>query len=461
MSLYISNKDKLLLLQKQKYIVSKDILKKRLYSIEKETINYINNFSLVDINNISNESCFNPINWQLGHINYFYLINTLELLKKKRKFHYYILTSYIKQIEKQYNINGNEFFDSFKTPRKIRFSKIICIKRLKIVYKSIIKILLYYINNYEIDSVDSYLIMLSILHNDMHNENFNFTFYYLKNSLLNQKLLSNIKKNSTPKIKNIYIDIPKGFLHQGHNINNKIFVFDNETPSFLVKIPQFQVNKYPITEYEFLDFVKKDGYNNAKYWSQNGLYWKNTNNIEHPLYWFNINNIWYRKHLSLIYEVGSNLPICNISWYEAEAFCKWKKVRLIKEHEWEYLATNLGRNLFPWGDENITDEKSNINNNKNYCIDVDLYKNGDNIKGVSQLIGNIWEWCEEAIYPYNNFSIDYIYREMSYPYFGQKKICRGGCFCVNDYLIHSKYRNAQDPGCQIQFIGFRTCLKTS
>ena len=44
---------------------------------------------------------------------------------------------------------------------------------------------------------------------------------------------------------------------------------------------------------------------------------------------------------------------------------------------------------------------------------------------------------------------------MSYPYFGFKKICRGGCFNVPNYLIHSKYRNAQYPDCRIQYIGFR------
>ena len=50
---------------------------------------------------------------------------------------------------------------------------------------------------------------------------------------------------------------------------------------------------------------------------------------------------------------------------------------------------------------------------------------------------------------------------MSYPYFGEKKICRGGCFCIQDYLISSSYRNSQLPGCRIQFIGFRTCLKST
>ena len=109
----------------------------------------------------------NPIYWQLGHISHFYIIHTLNLLNTKNKLHFNILNSYIKQIEKQYNIDFYEFFDSFKTPRHIRFSKIICIKRLIIIYKSIIKILHNYIKIAKIDSIDNYLIMLSILHNDI------------------------------------------------------------------------------------------------------------------------------------------------------------------------------------------------------------------------------------------------------------------------------------------------------
>ena len=41
--------------------------------------------------------------------------------------------------------------------------------------------------------------------------------------------------------------------------------------------------------------------------------------------------------------------------------------------------------------------------------------------GIHQLIGNAWEWCQEAIYPYDGFVIDPVYREMSYPFFGYKK----------------------------------------
>ena len=77
----------------------------------------------------------------------------------------------------------------------------------------------------------------------------------------------------------------------------------------------------------------------------------------------------YRKHFNSIYKIGSNLPICNISWYEAEAYCNWKNVRFINEYEWEYISTNLGRNTYPWGDNEPTNDLCNINNKYKYCVE--------------------------------------------------------------------------------------------
>ena len=462
MSLYLTNKEKLELLKTQQFTITKKKLLHYLNNIQIKTIKYIDSICIYNKythNNI--DRCVQSPIWQLGHISHFYIKHTLELLKQKNNLQYKLLEFYIKQIEKEAHIKFDEFYDSHKTLYKIRFTTYISLKRIKTVYYSIIKILYLYINKYNLDSIDNYLIMLSILHNDMHNENYNFTLYYFKNVISEKNLLSNIKITKETPLENSFINIPSGFLHQGSDINKNRIIFDNETPSFLVKINEFKVSKYPITEYQFLEFVLDNGYNNIKYWSKKGLLWKKTHNIKNPLYWLNINNEWYRKHINSIYKIGSNLPICNISWYEAEAYCNWKNVRFINEYEWEYISTNLGRNTYPWGDNEPTNDLCNINNKYKYCVDVNLYKKGENRNGVSQLIGNIWEWCEEVFYPYPNFTIDYIYREMSYPFFGEKKICRGGCFCVNDYLIHPKYRNAQDPGCQIQYIGFRVCLKSS
>ena len=162
MYLYLSNKDKLDLLKTQEFIISKNLLMNYLITIKKNNLNLIEDLSVCkSFISVESNNCMNPIYWQLGHILHFYIVHTLNLLNTKTGLHFNILNSYIKQIEKQYNIDFYEFFDSFKTPRHIRFSKIICIKRLIIIYKSIIKILHNYIKISKIDSIENYLIMLS------------------------------------------------------------------------------------------------------------------------------------------------------------------------------------------------------------------------------------------------------------------------------------------------------------
>lgn len=176
-----------------------------------------------------------------------------------------------------------------------------------------------------------------------------------------------------------------------------------------------------------------------------------------PLYWKYVSTLGSIMKLEwgLLKSIDPNKPIVNISWYEANAYCRWANCRLPTESEWEYLATNGGTTKYPWGNKNLNDSFANLNYKFDGVVDVDLYIGGTNNDGIQQLFGNCWEWCQEPIYPYNGFEIDPVYREMSYPFFGFKKICRGGAWCVPDFLINSKYRNAQMPDCRIQYIGFR------
>ena len=207
MVLYLSKQEQLDILKKQKIIIDKNLLISYLKNAEKNTLKYISILNSLDTNKdiLNSDNCINLPVWQLGHIIDFYMKHTLNLLKTKSNISFNILSNYIKQIEKQHNINFKVFFDSFQTSQEIRSSKKICYKRLQIVYKSIIKILISYVKTRKLDVIDNYLIMLSILHNDMHNENFIFTLYYLQNSLLKEHLISNIIiSNEKKNRKSIY-----------------------------------------------------------------------------------------------------------------------------------------------------------------------------------------------------------------------------------------------------------------
>ena len=66
------------------------------------------------------------------------------------------------------------------------------------------------------------------------------------------------------------------------------------------------------------------------------------------------------------------------------------------ESEWEFCATNGGINRFPWGDSEPDNKKANINYEHNWSLTVDNYSKGDNKWGVSNLIGNVWEWTDSG-----------------------------------------------------------------
>ena len=381
-----------------------------------------------------NKNEINPLLWELGHISYFYDYHCLR----------YLIDDY------QIMIPDSEIYNSFVTNRKTRFkfrdhSKKVIFHYYEYIYFTLNN----YITNNILNEKTTYLILLSILHNHMHIESF----------LFSRKIIG-FKKLITSKFKTIdinkdieFIFINGGKFEQGTYEGENLLCFDNEKPRFSTKINDFLVSNILVTEKLVEKFILGNGYKKEDYWCDNGWRWINENKITLPLYWKKMgDNLVIKNHKFHQIVIGNN-PASHLNWYEAKAICKWLGGRLPTESEWEYLATNGGTTKLPWGN-NWKENVANIEYSGDVC-DVSSFSSGDNKWGVRQLIGNLWEWCEEPIYPYDGFVMDSIYREMSYPFFGQKKILRGGSWAVPKILINSKYRNAQMPDTRIQFTGIR------
>lgn len=378
----------------------------------------------------------NPLLWELGHVCYFYDYHCLRYLTNR----------------KNVRITDGYIYDSFKTGQDARYNYRNHSKSLIFQYFDYIE---YSMNEYLkddriINNKITYLILLVILHNHMHYESFIFSTKLLGYS--NPIKCPNVVFSDN-EIKHEWIKIPGGKFNQGAYEGQYNFSFDNEMPSFEKIVDDFEVLNMLVTEGMVLDFIKEEGYSNNELWSVNGKIWRDKNKIIVPMYWVCDNNEFYIKNYDKIRKIVPNYPICHISWYEAEAICKWAGGRLPTESEWEFIATNGGETRFPWGNEWI-ENICNLNYSGGLCK-VDDYKKSANNQGVIQLIGNVWEWCQESLYPYDGYKIDPVYREMSYPFFGFKKILKGGCWAVPDILINPKYRNAQLPDTRIQFTGIR------
>ena len=125
--------------------------------------------------------------------------------------------------------------------------------------------------------------MLSLLHNEMHNESFLYSSMML--NLPKPKILENVVTITNNIIPITLISINCYKFSQGTDKDIYNFTFDNEMPSHFKMVNDFQISKYPITQSQYLEFVNASGYSSKKHWSQQGWRWITKNKIKHPLYW--------------------------------------------------------------------------------------------------------------------------------------------------------------------------------
>ncbi len=156
----------------------------------------------------------------------------------------------------------------------------------------------------------------------------------------------------------------------------------------------------------------------------------------------------------------------HVNWHEAQAYCRWAGRRLPTEAEWEVAAAAepgpRGRTFvrqkrsFPWGDDAATAEKVNMDWQAMGCIGVESLSEGDSAFGCRQMIGNVREWTHSVFLPYPGFEPD-AYKEYSEPWFGTRKVLRGGCWATRSRMLRNTLRNFFTPDRRDVFAGFRTC----
>src|SRR5438105_15680161 len=101
------------------------------------------------------------------------------------------------------------------------------------------------------------------------------------------------------------IEIPEGFATLGLSRDQDAFGWDNEYEAHSVKVPAFAIDKYKITNGQFLEFIAAGGYENLDLWTDAGCKWKTENNISFPSFWRSMD---YRCFFSTLFvNVALNL----------------------------------------------------------------------------------------------------------------------------------------------------------
>src|SRR5207249_3755110 len=102
----------------------------------------------------------------------------------------------------------------------------------------------------------------------------------------------------------------------------------------------------------FLEFVEAGGYRRRFAWSEEGWAWRSETQVERPLRWTSDG---HETRFDRAEEIDPALPVMHVSWFEADAFARWRGKRLPTELEWEKAAAwgpgATDARLHPWGDE--------------------------------------------------------------------------------------------------------------
>ncbi len=236
------------------------------------------------------------------------------------------------------------------------------------------------------------------------------------------------------------------------------FSFDNERPGFSGSIAEFRISPTLVTQGEFLGFVEDGGYRNRDNWSFGGRYWRRHCGREQPAYWENRGGEWFVRRFDRTEPLSHAAPMIHVSFWEAEAFCKWAGRRLPTEFEWEAAARGSESRKYPWGEDEPTAEHADLDCSRIGTSSTIDYSQAASPFGCIQMIGTAWEWTTSQYLPFDGFCVD-MYPYMSTLQFGDHKTTKGGSFATASSLIRSSYRQAYHPDRHDVFVGFRTCSK--
>jgi gamma-glutamyl hercynylcysteine S-oxide synthase len=244
------------------------------------------------------------------------------------------------------------------------------------------------------------------------------------------------------------------------------FVFDNEKWAHAVELKPFRIAKAPVTNSEFAAFVEAGGYRARDFWNLEGWAWRERARAERPVYWLpKHDGKWMWRRHTRTEELAPDAPVVFVNWHEAQAWCRWAGRRLPTEAEWEAAAvgelagdgTRLAevKRRWPWG-EALSDGRANVDFACGAPIDVAAFPAGDSAFGCRQMIGNVWEWTASEFLPFPGFAPD-PYADYSQPWFGTRKVLRGGAWATSARLARPLYRNFFTPERNDVIAGFRTC----
>lgn len=217
------------------------------------------------------------------------------------------------------------------------------------------------------------------------------------------------------------------------------FTYDNEHPHHRTFVQDFELSDRLITNAEYLEFMKAGGYERSEYWLDEGWSTVKSEGWKAPLYWFEREGSWFNYTLSGARPVNPAEPVTHISYFEADAFARWKGVRLPTEQEWEFASQEM-------------EIKGNFVDDQTFHP---VPYNGQD-EGLKQMFGDVWEWTMSSYAPYPGYKpLPGALGEYNGKFMANQYVLRGGSCATSLSHIRRTYRNFFHANARWQFSGIR------
>lgn len=291
------------------------------------------------------------------------------------------------------------------------------------------------------NQISEQMLSVALEHRLMHAETFAYLLHSLSIDRKNMPLAAPLPPSPSPI--HVMMDIPGGTVTLGqpraHPYGQHRFGWDNEFESHRVSVDAFTMSKYKVTNREYLKFVRA-GAKPPHFWKWHEGQW----------HW---RGMWGDPPLPLDWPVY-------VTHEEACAFAAWTGKRLPTEAEFHRAAYGTVRGeeerSYPWGDDQPDSRRGNFGGNRWDPIPVTATPLGDSAFGISQLVGNGWEWTSTAFQPFPGFQPLSFYPGYSAPFFdGEHYVLKGGSSRTDARLLRRSFRNWFRPNYPYVYAGFR------
>ena len=286
-----------------------------------------------------------------------------------------------------------------------------------------------------VDQAPEQIVQVALEHRLMHAETL---AYLLHNLPYDQKAPAPTPLvHRAEQLPNPFIEIAPGIATLGQKHGE--FGWDNEFLEHQVNVPGFRVTKFKITNGQYLDFVR-DGAPPPHFWSLRG-------------------NDWFYRGMFFEVPLPLNAPVY-ATHAEASAYARWAGKRLLTEEQFHRAAyeTPQGEERpYPWGSAEPDSTRGNFDFHRwGDPVDVDANPAGDSASGVSQLVGNGWEWTATKFGPFPGFQPMPFYPGYSQNFFDEEHyVMKGGSPVTAACMLRRSFRNWFRPNYPYVYASFR------